>query len=72
MLDSVNKDNNVASAWTEETRRAFIEQVEEAYDAMAYARSCELDGDEDGAVDEWCRVFGERFRKLSEPDEEEE
>jgi hypothetical protein len=28
-----------------------------------------MDGDEEAAVDAWCRVFGETFRTLSEPEE---
>jgi hypothetical protein len=33
---------------------------------MMYARSHELDGDEEGAVDCWCEMFGPAFRILSE------
>lgn len=66
VLDSVNPKNNVAYAWTTATRDAFLDRVQEAYDAMMDARSCEQDGDEDEAVDHWCRVFGDDFRTLSE------
>jgi hypothetical protein len=70
VMDSVNSENNVTSAWTEAVRVSYLERVQQAYDAMMDARSCEMDGDEDAAVDAWCRVFGEAFRTLSEPSED--
>jgi len=70
VLDSVNPSNNITSLWTESTRRDFMERVEEAYEAMLDAKSAELDDDEDEAVEHWCRVFGDAFRSLSEPEEE--
>jgi hypothetical protein len=68
VMDSVNPGNNVTGLWTDETRRAYLEQVQNAHDSMMYARSFELDGDEEGAVDRWCEVFGDEFRDLSEED----
>jgi len=67
IMDSVNPNNNIARDWTEKTRHDYLDRVQEAYDAMMAAKSCESDGDEDAAVDEWCRVFGDEFRTLSEP-----
>lgn len=66
VLDSVNPENNVASCWDDQLRRKYLDRIEDAYDAMMYALSCEKDNDEDAAVDEWCRVFGDAFRDLSE------
>jgi hypothetical protein len=66
VLDSVNPENNITGEWTESTRSAFIDRVQDAYDAMMDARSAEMDEDEDAAVDHWCRVFGDAFRDLSE------
>jgi len=66
VLDSVNAANNITASWTEVTRTQYLDRIQEAYDAMVYARSCELDGDEDGAVGCWCEVFGPAFRTLSE------
>lgn len=66
VIDSVNPKNNVVYGWTAKTRDAFMDRVQEAYDAMMDARSAEQDGDEDEAVDHWCRVFGDDFRTLSE------
>jgi len=70
VLDSVNAENNVTSTWTEATRLAYLDRVQEAYDAMMLARSAEIDDDEEAAVDAWCLVFGDAFRTLSEPEEE--
>lgn len=66
VLDSVNPKNNVTYDWTTRTRDEFLDRVQEAYDAMMDARSAEQDGDEDEAVEHWCRVFGDAFRTLSE------
>lgn len=66
VIDSVNPKNNVTSTWTEQTRKDFLDRVEDAYDASTAAWSAERDGDEDEAVDHWCRLFGEKFRTLSE------
>jgi hypothetical protein len=66
VLDSVNAQNNITALWTKETRAAYLERIQDAYDAMMYARSHELDNDEEGAVDCWCEVFGPAFRTLSE------
>lgn len=68
VIDSVNPKNNVTSSWTEQTRKEFLDRVEDAYDASTAAWSAERDGDEDEAVDHWCRLFGEKFRTLSEED----
>lgn len=72
VMDSVNQHNNVTGFWTETTRTQYLNRIQDAYDAMMEARSAELDGDEDAAVDAWCQVFGEAFRTMSEPEEEED
>jgi hypothetical protein len=69
VLDSVNPGNNVTRTWTNATREAFLDRVQEAYDAMMDARVAEKDGDEDLAVEHWCRVFGEAFRDLSDEED---
>jgi hypothetical protein len=66
VLDSVNPQNNVTSTWTTQTRDGFLDRVEDAYDASTAAWSAERDGDEDEAVEQWCRIFGDKFRELSE------
>lgn len=70
VLDSVNASNNVTREWTVATRELFIDRVQEAYDAMNDARVAENAGDEDSAVDHWCRVFGDAFRDLSDDEED--
>jgi Second Messenger Oligonucleotide or Dinucleotide Synthetase domain len=69
VMDSVNPENNVTREWTETIRQGYLERVQVAYDAMMDARSWELEGDEEAAVDAWCEVFGEEFRTLSEEEE---
>jgi hypothetical protein len=69
VLDSVNPNNNITSIWTSQKRDEFLERVQQSYNAMMIARSCEQDDDEDEAVDHWCKVFGDDFRTLSEPEE---
>ena len=66
VLDSVNSANNVTREWTAATRDKFLDRVQEAYDAMMDARVAENAGDEDSAVEHWCRVFGDAFAELSE------
>lgn len=70
VMDSVNPENNVTASWTDTIRDQYLDRIQEAYDAMMEARSAELDGDEDAAVDAWCQVFGEAFRTLSDPKED--
>jgi len=69
VLDSVNSSNNVTRDWTVATRTRFQDIVQDAYDAMNDARVAETAGDEDSAVDHWCRVFGGEFRKLTEEED---
>jgi len=66
VLDSVNPKNNVTRNWTEAIRQGYLERVQLAYDALMDARSWELEGDEEAAVDAYCEVFGDEFRTLSE------
>lgn len=69
VLDSVNPQNNITADWTAQTRKDFLERVQDAYDATVSAWSAERDGDEDEAVEHWCAVFGPAFRTLSEEEE---
>jgi len=69
IMDSVNPKNNITVFWTEVIRNKYMDLVQDAYDAMKYARSYELDGEEEEAISEWCLVFGEKFRSLSNPPE---
>lgn len=69
VMDAVNPKNNLTAAWTRRTRDEFLESVQQAYNAMMAARSAEQDDDDDEAVDHWCHVFGNDFRKLSEEED---
>jgi hypothetical protein len=69
VMDSVNLENNITKDWTEETRLAYVERLQVAYDLMTYAKSLEIDGDEEEAVDVWCQIFGDAFRTLSEQED---
>ena len=70
VLDSVNPGNNITGTWTAATRNAFLDRVQSDYDSMMAALAAEQTGDEDLAVDYWCEVFGNKFRTLSEKEEE--
>lgn len=69
VMDAVNPSNNITATWTNRTREEFMKRVQQAYNAMMDARSAEQDDDEDEAVNHWCRVFGDDFRKLSEEED---
>ena len=69
VMDSVNAQNNVTGFWTRGDADGISGRIHDAYDVMMEARSAELDGDEEAAVEAWCGVFGEAFRTLSEPEE---
>lgn len=69
VMDSVNLENNITKDWTEKTRLTYVERLRDTYNLMVYARSLELDGDEEGAVDVWCQIFGDAFRTLSEEED---
>lgn len=66
VLDPANPKNNLAKNWTERTRLAYLERVQDAYDSMMEAQIYELDGDTENVVAMWCQVFGNAFRFLSE------
>jgi hypothetical protein len=66
VMDSVNLSNNITKNWTEETRLTYSNRLQDAYDLMMYAKSLEIDGDEEGSIDVWCQVFGDKFRTLSD------
>lgn len=69
VMDAVNPKNNITAKWTARTRQEFLKRVQQGYNAMMDARSAEQDDDEDDAVDNWCRVLGGDFRKLSEEED---
>lgn len=66
VLDAVNPENNLARKWKEGTRRGYLNCVRRTWEHIRQAQECERKGDEQGAVDAWCRIFGHEFRRLSQ------
>ena len=66
VLDAVNPDNNLARKWNKGTRRGYLNCVQRTLEYSKKARDCEQKGDEQGAVDAWCQIFGDEFRRLSQ------
>jgi hypothetical protein len=65
VLDAVNPENNVARKWDENIKRGFLEHVRTTRTAIKQAQKAEQRGDEEGALNAWCKVFGDDFRRLS-------
>jgi hypothetical protein len=65
VLDAVNPENNVAHKWDETIKQGFLEQVGVTYKAIKQAQEAEQRGDEEGALNAWCKVLGDDFRRLS-------
>ena len=51
------------------TGKESMERVQAGLQRDDGRADAEQDDDEDEAVDHWCRVFGDDFRKLSEEEE---
>lgn len=66
VLDAVNAENNLTRKWNEGTRRGYLNFVQRTLEQIRRAQDCERKGDEQGAVDAWCHVFGDEFRRLSQ------
>lgn len=64
VLDAVNPENNLTRKWNEGIRRGYLNCVQQTYEHILQAQDCERKGDEQGAMDAWCRVFGKEFRNL--------
>jgi Second Messenger Oligonucleotide or Dinucleotide Synthetase domain len=65
VLDAVNPKNNVTHKWDETIKRGFLEQVGATYKAIKQAQKAEQRGNEEEALNAWCNVFGDDFRRLS-------
>jgi SMODS domain-containing protein len=66
VLDAVNPENNLARKWNEGTRRGYLNCVQQTYEHVRRAQDCERKGDEQGAMDAWCHIFGNEFQRLSQ------
>lgn len=66
VLDVVNSRNNVAKRWNQDIKRDYLNKLRETRDLIKKAQAHERAGQEDEAVDMWCQVFGDDFRRLSQ------
>jgi hypothetical protein len=65
VLDAVNPDINVASKWTKEIKQGYLKSLRQTCDFIKQALDEERTGHEEGALEAWCQVFGDDFRRLS-------
>jgi hypothetical protein len=66
VLDAVNPDNNVASKWTTEIKQGYLKFLKQTRDFIKLAQDYERTGREEAALENWCNVFGDDFRRLSQ------
>ncbi len=67
VLDAVNPDNNVAHKWNESIKQGYLKRIRQTYEDIKQARRYEQGRQEEAALDAWCQVFGDEFRRLSRP-----
>jgi hypothetical protein len=63
VLDAVNPGNNVTSKWDEGIKQGYLKRVRQTYNSIKDALAKEQAGDKDAALECWCKVFGEDFRR---------
>lgn len=66
VLDAVNPGNNVASKWTREIKQDYLKSLRETCNFIKLAQDFERTGCEEAALENWCKVFGVDFRRLSQ------
>lgn len=66
VLDAVNSDSNVASRWTAGMKQGYLKSLRRACTLIKKTQDEERAGYEESALDTWCRVFGDDFRRLSQ------
>jgi hypothetical protein len=66
VLDAVNSDINVASKWTTEIKQGYLKSLRQTCTLIKQAQDEERAGHEEAALDIWCQVFGDDFRRLSQ------
>jgi hypothetical protein len=66
VLDAVNAGNNVARKWNKNIKQGYLKHVRQTYEAIRQAQNDEKMGREDAALDGWCEVFDNDFRRLSQ------
>ena len=66
ILDAVNPGNNVASKWTKGIKQGYLKSLRQTRDHIKQAQHDERTGHEEAALESWCQVFGDDFRRLSQ------
>ncbi len=66
VLDAVNPDNNVAHKWNESIKQGYLKRIRQTYEYIKRAQGYEQGRQEEEALDAWCQVFGDKFRRLSQ------
>ncbi len=66
VLYAGNPENNLASKWNEGIKQGYLHGVQRTYEHIRQAQDGERRGDEQGAMNAWCHVFGNEFRRLSQ------
>jgi hypothetical protein len=63
VLDAVNPDNNVTSKWTKEIKQGYLKSLRKTRGLIIQAQDDERAGHEEAALDTWCQIFGDDFRR---------
>lgn len=63
VLDAVNPDNNVTRKWTKEIKQSYLKSLRRTCDSIKLAQSYEQSGRKEDALEIWCQVFGDDFRR---------
>ncbi len=66
VLDAVNPGNNVASKWTKGIKKGYLKSLKETCDFIKQAQRDERTGYKEVALEIWCQIFGDDFRRLSQ------
>lgn len=66
VLDAVNPGNNVASKWTKGIKKGYLKSLRQTCDCIKQAQHDERTGYEEAALELWCQIFGDDFRRLSQ------
>jgi len=66
VLDAVNPDINIASKWTQGIKQGYLKSLRRTCEFIKQAQDDERIGHEEAAIETWCQVFGDDFRRLSQ------
>jgi hypothetical protein len=64
VLDAVNPTNNITHNWNENIRRGYLNRICKARRKIQEAIDFEKQGRYPDAIENWCQIFGERFRDV--------